>query len=298
MPPRPAPATPEPIELDSALLEPDLGPDTEPGVSTAPSSQPVQPDEITASLLRLRPPWSLVRPAARRSMDATVAVLAWLGENAITAGVRLGKRLAVLVAQLTPQTLTWRRLAVLAAGVFALGGVIALPFALAGREPPAPVAVERATRTPDPEPVPVTPTVMPEVPETAEAPPAANADPGERVEDDSTSRGELARRMARIAFEAGNFKAGVSYFRVALRAQRRADEDDLLIRYTLVAREDRAAAPSARQLLMELARDARGDLPTPGPAWPGAQTRAPAKKRDQDGRPAIPPLDSLVLGPG
>jgi hypothetical protein len=267
MPPRPAPATPEPIELDSALLEPDLTPDTEPGVSIESARPPVETFEFRTGLLwRLRQLWSLVRPGARRSMHGTVAVLAWLGEHTIAAGARLGKRLAVLVEQLTPQPLTGRRLAVLAAGVFALGAVIALPFALASRDSPAPIAVERATRTPAPEPeIPVTPSVMPEVADTAEAPLAVDADPNEPVEEDSRSRAELARRMARVAFEAGNFKDGVSYFRVALRNHRRAGEDDLLIRYTLVAREHRAAAPSARRLLMELARDARGDLPAP---WP------------------------------
>jgi hypothetical protein len=135
---------------------------------------------------------------------------------------------------------TWQRLIGLAAGAFVLGGVLALPFALAGRQldvrgRPA-VAVERAA--------PVTAAVPADVP----ALPAAPASP---------SRAQLARDMAREAFDNERWQDGVWYFRESVRAQRRAPDDDVLILYTIAALSDEQAAPKAERLLRELGRDAR-----------------------------------------
>ncbi len=159
---------------------------------------------------------------------------------------------------------TWQRLMALAAGAFALGGVLTLPFALAGRQlevtgRPA-VAVERAAP------------VAAAVPADAPAPPVA---PGASS---SPSRAQLARDMAREAFENQRWQDGVWYFRESVRAQRRAPDDDVLILYTIAALSDEQAAPKAERLLRELGRDARPLVAETARSHPDRVIRARAQK--------------------
>jgi hypothetical protein len=156
---------------------------------------------------------------------------------------------------------TWQRLMVLAAGAFVLGGVLALPFALAGRQPevtrrPA-VAVERAAP------------VAAAVPAAGPAPPVAPSSP---------SRAQLARDMAREAFENERWQDGLWYFRESVRAQRRAPDDDVLILYTIAALSDEQAAPKAERLLRELGRDAGPLVAETARSHPDRVIRARARK--------------------
>jgi hypothetical protein len=156
---------------------------------------------------------------------------------------------------------TWQRLIGLAAGAFVLGGVLALPFALAGRQlevrgRPA-VAVERAAP------------VAAAVPAEGLAPPVTPSSP---------SRAQLARDMAREAFENERWQDGVWYFRESVRAQRRAPDDDVLILYTIAALSDEQAAPKAERLLRELGRDARPLVAETARSHPDRVIRARAQK--------------------
>jgi hypothetical protein len=158
---------------------------------------------------------------------------------------------------------TWQRLIGLAAGAFVLGGVLALPFALAGRQlevrgRPA-VAVERAA-----------PVVTAAV--TAEGPAVAPVAPSPR------SRAQLARDMAREAFENERWQDGVWYFRESVRAQRRAPDDDVLILYTIAALSDEQAAPKAERLLRDLGRDAQPLVAETARSHPDRVIRARARK--------------------
>jgi hypothetical protein len=93
---------------------------------------------------------------------------------------------------------------------------------------------------------------------------------------DETSPATLARRMAREAFEAGRPADGVAFFRMAVRNQRRAADDDLLILYTAAALKDRRAGVEAERLLAELARDL---LPAGAPRTGERALRSRSAKR-------------------
>jgi hypothetical protein len=299
----PVPAPEEPIELDSDLLQPDPDPEALDAIA---AGAVVDDDAIPAGLgWHINRLWARVRPVARPAVWALAAAFAmtrrmtaaaaarvvpairraWLALQQRRARRNLPPEAGRLSSSLRPRRNTgrlstllrgrwhswpasWRRLTVLAAGAFAVGGAVTLPFALAGRGAARPpVAVERVQPL-APKAPPVSPPVL------AEEQPAVEA-PSDQVADD-TSPGTLARRMAREAFEAGRPVDGVAFFRMAVRSQRRAADDDLLILYTAAAVKDRRAGAEAERLLAELARDL---LPAGAPRTGERALRSRSAKR-------------------
>jgi hypothetical protein len=282
--PHPAPSDADAIELDSDLLESEtdrieLSPPAPPAPTQPPSI--ISADELPAGLAwHINRQWVRVRPHARALAEATAAALSALGKLVVRAAVhaqphahRLWQRLRQrwpLADRLWPGWPTsWRRLVVLAAGAFGVGALFVLPFALASRQgpprPPAAVALER--------------------------PPADNAPPADAVaglqdhgiapspaKPHVASRAEVARQMAREAFEHQHWRDGVWYFRTARRAQRRAPGDDVLILSTIAALADREAAPPAKRLLRELGGEARAMLAETARSHPDAVVRGHAQE--------------------
>jgi hypothetical protein len=150
---------------------------------------------------------------------------------------------------------------------FSLGG--ALGFALqggsAGGEPPSP-AVERAVETSAPGSAALT------AAGTATEPLPERPDPPARP-----SRAGLARQLAFDAFLHKAPLDGVAYFRIAVRAQRRAPGDDVLILQTIAALGDRRAASAAGALLRQLGHDARPLLVQTARNHPDRLVRARAR---------------------
>ena len=137
-------------------------------------------------------------------------------------------------------------------GAFALGCGLALAFAEGPTVPATPlVALERE--------------VVPA--EVQSLVPSAPARP---------SRGLTAREMAHEAFLRGAALDGVSYFRIAVRARRRAPGDELLILRTIDALAGRQSAAAAAKLLRQLGPAARPLLIQAASAHPKPAVRARA----------------------
>jgi hypothetical protein len=92
------------------------------------------------------------------------------------------------------------------------------------------------------------------------------------------TRSEVARQMARESFEAGHALDGVWYFRLGLRAQRRAPDDDILVIHTINALVDKRAGEAAERLLKDLGRDARPLLAETARSHPDKMLRARARQ--------------------
>ena len=257
--PAPSPE-PDAIELDSDLQDADT-------------------DRI-----ELSPP-APTAPHARALAEATAAALSAFGKlvvrataHALPIAHRLWQRLLQHLRQRWPLARRllpgWpssrRRLILLAAGAFGVGALFVLPFALAGRQGPAlapavAVAVERSPADNGP-PAELAPALQGHsIASSPARPPVA-------------SRGEVARQMAREAFEQQHWRDGVWYFRTARRAQRRAPGDDVLILSTIAALADPEAAPPARRLLRELGGDARAMLVETARSHPDAVVRGHAQE--------------------
>ena len=288
----------EPIELDSDLLQPDLDPDPLDAIAAGAGGRRRDPRRTRlahqppvgaraarratgrlgaggssrddpADDRRGRGPGGasdrsgLAGPAAARRPSKPAAEAGSLSSS-LHRRRNTGRLHALLRGRWNSWPASWRRLTVLAAGAFAVGGAVTLPFALAGRGPARPpVAVERAQP-----PAPKAPPVL------AEEQPVVET-PSDQAADD-TSPGTLARRMAREAFEAGRPVDGVAFFRMAVRSQRRGEDDDLLMLYTAAALKDRRAGAEAERLLAELARDL---LPAGAPRTGERALRSRSAKR-------------------
>jgi hypothetical protein len=161
---------------------------------------------------------------------------------------------------------SWRRLAVTAAGVFALGAVFVTPVALLYRRWVPPVAVARV-------PAPVAPVLGATDPDAAQATNRRNP-----------KRARLARQMARAAFAAGDALDGVRYYRLGRRAQRHAPEDHGLTVLTINALGDRRAAAAARRLLRDMGREARPLLAETARSHPDPSLRQRARQIVADAR--------------
>ena len=214
--------------------------------------------QLRRMLARLR--WALGAGGARLLVWTRSLARRWwaTGRSASTAFAGQ-KRARAWVRLLWPGwPTTWGRLLAMAAGAFFLGCGLVLPFALADRSSPRPVAVARA--------VPATP-----------APRTIAPSPVEQTEVVTPTRADVAREMAREAFENGQPLDGIGYFLIARRAERRPGEDDLLILCTIAALADRTTAPAAASLLRGLGPDARPLLLATAQSHPDRVVQARAR---------------------
>ena len=136
-----------------------------------------------------------------------------------------------------------------------------------GPIPAPPVSVERAA-------APAVETNRAEADDQGDSPPVAPVAATRPV----PTRAQVARQMAREAFEAGHAKDGVWYYRLGVRAQRRAPDDDTLTVHTINALSDQRAAAAAERLLRDLGRDARPLLAETARSHPDRAVRERARQ--------------------
>jgi hypothetical protein len=256
------------VELPPALLEPE--PDTEPVRIPASMRRRWSRARPVVALLLVRAGRLLVawgdafghavprsRPAGGRWLAARRACWAiWQPARRVTARVR----------RLWPGwPTTSGRLGVLVAVALVLGGALMLPFALASRRARPAVALEP-------------------VPSPANAPAAAStgqADAPElprAAEEARPSRAQLARQMALESFESGRPLDGIGYFRMALRAQSLAAEDDVLVLHTIETLSHPRAADAAERLLRALGQAAGPLLKEAAQGHPDPLVRSRARR--------------------
>jgi hypothetical protein len=237
------PATDDPLadllELNADLLEEEPA---APGAALnhSPRTVALEPhaDDIPAGIsYHLHQQWSRVRPH-------------WLRLREASNWMRWGPSWPT----------SWRRLAVTAAGVFALGAVFVMPVALLHRRSAPPVAVARVSA------------------QVAPVPGSADPDAAQASNQRSPKRARLARQMARAAFASGDALDGVRYYRLGRRAQRHAPEDHGLTVLTINALVDRQAAAAARRLLRDMGREARPLLAETARSHPDPSLRQRARR--------------------
>jgi hypothetical protein len=230
------------------------------GSRAASHARPAEPapDDLPAGIgFWLWQRWSAARPWLRTAGAAF--------RQTLTRGRPLRRPVARWVRRRWPGwPASWKQLVIMALGAFALGAAFALPFALYAGRAPAGVALARAV------PASVASPARARLAGTDASPPTAPAA-------GKPTRGELARQMARESFEVGDPLAGVGYFRIAVRAQRRAPDDDVLILYAIAALSHTRAGAASQRLLRDLGPVARPLLAASAEAHPDRRVRARAR---------------------